>query len=254
MISTRALGLATFMGWQDVRQSYRRSAVGPFWLTIGMAVQIVTMGLVFGIIFKTEISEYLPFLAISIIVWGLIATSMNEGCLTFISSEAIIKQLNLPFYVYVARTLWRNLLNSAHNFVLLPFVLIIFMKNPGWALVAFLPGLFVLILNLSWVVWLLGMISARYRDFPPVISSVTTIAFYLTPIMWYPSLIGDDGLAHLLLGLNPFYHWVQLVRLPLLGEFPTLENWGLGLLSAAIGWALTLTAFRKYRTMLAYWL
>jgi len=245
--------IAGMLAWQDMRQAYRRSAVGPFWVTIDMAVQIVTMGLVFGLIFKTEMNDYLPFLATSIIVWGFISTTINEGCMTFIAAEAIIKQLNISHFQHVARTVWRNLLTAGHNLVILPLVLIFFMKMPTWSLVALLPATALLILNLTWVVWLLGMMSARYRDMPPIIASVMTIAFYLTPVMWYPKLIEDNSLAHLMLGLNPFYHWLQIVRLPILGQWPTLENWGLAALSAGIGWAITLLAYKKYRNMIAYW-
>jgi ABC-type polysaccharide/polyol phosphate export permease len=71
--------------------------------------------------------------------------------------------------------------------------------------------------------------------------------------MWYPKLIENNALAHLLLGLNPLYHWLQIVRLPILGQWPTLENWGIALLSAVIGWTATLLAYKKYRNMIAYW-
>lgn len=241
------------LGRQDIAQAYRRSALGPFWITLGMAVQIATMGVIFGLIFKTDIANYLPFLATSIIIWTFISSSINEGCVTFISSDAMIKQLNLPHYQYVLRTIWRNTLSLGHNFLIVPIVLLIFWKFPGWALVSLIPGFIVLALNLTWTVWLLGMFSARFRDVPPIISSVMTIAFYATPVMWYPKLIENNEAAHLLLGLNPLYHWLQLVRLPVLGQWPTWENWGLALISAGVGWLVTWIAYRKYRNMIAYW-
>lgn len=249
----RGLKLASFLGWQDIKQAYRRSAIGPFWLTIGMALQILTMGLVFGLIFKAELPEYLPFLATSIMFWGLISSSINDGCLTFISSEAMIKQLNLPHYQYVVRTVWRNLVSAGHNLIILPLVLLVFWRFPGWTLIAALPGIVILILNISWIVWLLGIASSRFRDMPPIVASVMTIAFYVTPVMWYPELIENNALAHLLLGLNPIYHWLQIVRLPILGQWPTWENWGLALLSAGIGWAVTASVYKKYRHMIPYW-
>lgn len=252
-MSIPALRLAFMLGFQDVKQAYRRSAFGPFWLTIGMSVQIVTMGLVFGIIFKTELPEYLPFLATSIMFWGLISTSINDGCMTFISSEAMIKQLNLHHFQYVLRTVWKNLVAAGHNFLILPLVLLFVFRFPGWPLLSLLPGILLLVVNITWVVWLLGMVSARYRDMPQIIASAMTIAFYVTPVMWYPELIENNSLAHLLLGLNPIYHWLQIVRLPIMGEWPTWENWGLALISAGIGWGVTLVAYKKTKNMIAYW-
>jgi lipopolysaccharide transport system permease protein len=241
------------LGWQDIRQAYRRSAVGPFWLTIGMAIQVVSMGIVFGLIFKTELSDYLPFLATSLIFWGLISSTINDGCMAFVSSEAMIKQLNLHHFQYIVRTVWRNLISAGHNLIILPILLLAFWRWPGWALMSLAPGFFLLVLNISWVVWLLGIISSRFRDMPPIVSSVMTVAFYVTPVMWYPKLIENNDLAHLLLGLNPFYHWLQIVRLPIMGQWPTMENWSLALLSAGIGWTVTLVTFRKFRNMIAFW-
>jgi ABC-type polysaccharide/polyol phosphate export permease len=130
---------------------------------------------------------------------------------------------------------------------------LVFWQFPGWTLIAFIPGLTILILNITWVVWLFGMMSARFRDMQPIVASVMTIAFYVTPVMWFPKLIENNPLAHLMLGLNPIYHWLQIVRLPILGQWPTWENWGLALLSAIFGWVVTITAYKKYRSMIAYW-
>jgi lipopolysaccharide transport system permease protein len=137
--------------------------------------------------------------------------------------------------------------------IILPLVFLVFMKFPGWALVAFIPGLLLLIVNLSWAIWLLGTATTRYRDVGPIVSSLSIVAFYLTPVMWYPSLIGDNSVAHFLLGLNPFYHWLQLVRLPLLGTWPTAENWGVAVLSACLGWLATIAVIRRYRSKIAFW-
>lgn len=247
------LRLATMLGWQDVRQAYRRSAVGPFWITGGMAVQIATMGLVFGLIFKTNTHDYLPFLSVSIIVWGYIANSLTEGCYSFIAGEAIIKQLNIPLGTHVLRVVWKNLIALGHNFVILPFVFIAFWHSVSPVAFLAIPGLILLTINLAWITAIVGIFSARFRDLPPIVVSLVTVAFYLTPIMWYPSLIGDNQLAHMLLGFNPLYHLVQIVRLPLLGDFPTVENWLASAALAICGFGLTLYVIGKVKNKIAYW-
>jgi lipopolysaccharide transport system permease protein len=241
------------LAWQDIRQAYRRSALGPFWLTLGMAVQIGTIGLVFGIIFQAKVEDYLPFLAVSVIIWGLIASTMNDGCQAFISSEQMIKQLNLSYDTYAIRVVAKNLLTSAHNLAIIPLVFVVFSRIPSWSTLLFLPGLLLLIMNLYWVVLLFGIISSRFRDFPPIVNSLTTVAFYLTPVMWYPELLGNNNLAHFLLGLNPLYHFLQIVRLPLLGQFPTVENWIISFAVACIGWFVTLIVYQRSKKMIAYW-
>lgn len=240
------------MGWQDVRQAYRRSAIGPFWITGGMAVQIGAMGMVFALIFKTPMQEYLPFLATSIILWGYLAGVINDGCLSFINAESIIKQLRIPMYVHVVRTVWKQLATLAHNFAILPFVFLVVWKGVSWSAFAFLPGLLLLTINVAWIAFLLAMLSARFRDIPQVVTSVMTILYFVSPVMWQPSLIPPEA-AHILLGFNPMYHLLQIVRLPILGQLPTLENWLLSLGFALAGWLAVYFAMRKFKTQIAYW-
>jgi len=247
------LSLVATLGWQDIRGRYRRSALGPFWLTISMGVMIASIGLVFGQIFKTPMDEYLPFLTIGIILWAFITDTINQGCTGFIDAEGIIKQLPIPFFVHIMRVVWRNLLILAHNILIFPLVLLIMGK--GLTPMAFLviPGLLLVVLCLSWLAFLLAMLCARYRDLPQLIASVLLVAFYLTPIMWMPTLL-PDRLGVTFLQLNPFYQMLELIRAPLLGTFPSLTSWLVVLSIALVGGGLTLSVFSHLRRRVAYWL
>jgi lipopolysaccharide transport system permease protein len=247
------LQLAFLLGSQDIRQAYRRSVVGPFWITAGMALQIATIGLVFGVLFKSNMQEYLPYLAVSIIIWGFLSGVINESCLAFISSENIIKQTDVPLYVYVFRSLWKNILVFGHHLVILPVVFLIVWRGVNWNIIFLIPGFLLILLNLAWISFVLATVSSRYRDLPPIIMSLTGIAFYVTPVMWTPELLGNADTQHLLLGLNPFYHFLQIVRLPILGQSPTLENWAISWLLAGIGWLCAYLVHRRFAKMISYW-
>jgi lipopolysaccharide transport system permease protein len=148
---------------------------------------------------------------------------------------------------------WRNLLTAAHNIVIFPIVLLAVGAQTSWAVLLFPLGLGILVLSVSGLALILAVISARFRDVPPIVNSVVTVAFYLTPVIWMADNLGDNQLAHLLLGLNPFYHLLQVARLPLLGQLPTVENWSLSLLSAGVFWAAGLAIYRKFEHKIAYW-
>ena len=63
---------------------YRRSLIGPFWLTLSMGIMVGTVGLIYGQLFKVEASSYLPYLTVGLLVWGLISSCISDGCQTFI--------------------------------------------------------------------------------------------------------------------------------------------------------------------------
>lgn len=248
----RIFNIAGMLAWQDIRQTYRRSAIGPFWITASMAVQIGAMGVVFGIIFKIPLTEYLPFLATGIILWSLISGSVNDACMTFINNEAMLKQLDLSVFVYALRVVLRNLLTLVHNIVVIPLAFLAVWHPIGIQVMLFIPGLIVVVLNLAWMTILLGMISARYRDVPQTVQALMTIIYFVTPVMWQPQAVGAEN-AHWLLGLNPFYHLLQLIRLPFLSASPTVENWVLGLAFAVVGWLIAFGALRRFGKQIAYW-
>lgn len=245
--------LVRMLGWQDVRQRYRRSALGPFWLTISMGVMIGTIGIVFGQIFKTPMREFLPFLAAGMILWSFFSAVVIEGCTGFIAAEAIIKQLPIPLFVHILRMIWRNVIILGHNIVILPLVYLAVGRPVGFEALLAIPGLAVALLNLGWIALLLGVLCARYRDLPQIVASALQVIFYLTPIMWMPDHLPQRASMYLL-DLNPVYHVLAVVRSPLLGVMPTALNWYASVGMAVVGWILAILMYGRYKRRIAFWL
>ena len=245
--------LVSTLGWHDVKQRYRRSTIGPFWITLSMGITIGVIGTVFSQIFNTPARQYVPFLAIGMILWTFISTTITESCSSFIASDLIIKQLPIPLFVHVLRVIWRNIIVMAHNAVIFPLVLIITGGTLDWIAFLTIPGLFLVILNLTWAGLFLAIICTRYRDLPQIIVSFLQVIFYLTPIMWLPSLMPEKG-ALFLLDFNPFYHLFEVVRRPLLGGFPDPANWLVAIWFCIVGWLTTVLLYARYRLRITYWL
>ena len=239
------------MGLQDIKQRYRRSVIGPFWLTISMGVMVGALGLVWGMIFKQQMDNYLPYLCAGFVLWALISSLILEGTTAFTSGEGMIKQLTAPLSVHVYRIVWSNFIIFLHNIWILFIVLLWYGKNPGWVALLSLPAVGLLLMNGVWVGLLFGLLSARFRDIPQIIASVVQVTFFLTPIIWRPDMLPERALV---LELNPFYYALKIVRDPLIGIAPTAHDWLMMLLITAAGWALALLFYTVYRWRLAYWL
>lgn len=245
--------LALIFGWQDVAQRYRRSRVGAFWLTLNMAVFIGALGLIFGTLFQSEMREFLPYLCAGVITWGFISTCLSEGCTTFTASDGIILQVRMPLFTHIMRAVWRNVIIFAHNIVIFPVLLLILGKmisfNALWAI----PGFLLLCLNLSWMMLILATLCARFRDMTQVVTNILQVLFYATPIMWMVKIL-PDHVSRAFIELNPFYHFIELVRAPLFGSPPSALDWIFGAVCAIIGWIVTVVFFGRYRWRVAYWL
>ncbi len=251
--SIKKYELAGIFGWQDIRQRYRRSALGPFWLTISMGILIGALGLIFGTIFAAPTKEFLPFLTIGLTLWTLITTSLNEGCMGFTASEAMIKQIALPLFIHILRVLWRNLIIFGHNLVIYPIVMLAFLKPIKLTALLAIPGVILLIINLSWITLILGVLCARFRDVPQIVSNLLQVFFYLTPIIWMPQLLPKRA-SFFFLDANPFFHLIEIVRAPLLGVPSDALNWQFSVLFALTGWCVTLPFYGRFRSRIAYWI
>ncbi len=238
------------MGWQEVRQRYRRSTLGPFWMTISMGVLVAGMGPLYGRLFNQNISQYFPFLAVGIIVWQLIFNLIQESAQVFIGAEQYIKQVRMPLTLHVLRMVWRNTIVFAHNMVVVVLVLVFFLPTYSPVALLALPGLAVLLVNAIWLGILLGTLCARFRDFPPLIAMLASVAFFLTPVMWRKEQLGQHTWAA---EINPIYHFMEVVRAPLLGQLPAPLSWPVVCLVTVVGFAGTVALFARYRSRIAYW-
>ena len=155
----RAHHLWGLLGWQDIRRRYRRSILGPFWITISMGVFVAALGTLYGALLKVELAEYVPYLALGFIVWTLISSMLTDGCTVFTAAEGIIKQVNQPLSVHLYRIVWRNFIIFSHNAVIFVVVAVLFSVWPGVTGLLALVGLVLLCLNGAWAGLLLGIVS-----------------------------------------------------------------------------------------------
>lgn len=238
------------MAVQEIRQRYRRTTLGPLWLTISTAALILGMGPLYGRLFGQQIGEYFPYLTVSYVTWLLIANMIGDACVAFTGWESIIKQIKLPLMVHVLRTVSKNLLLFAHNLVVVLGVLAFYPPQWGWHLLLAPLGLFLLALNGIWLSFLLGMACARFRDVPPIVTSVVQVAFFLTPVMWQKGMLGSYQWAA---DINPLFHLLELVRRPILGGVPDPLSWAVVAGMSILGGGITLLIFARYRARIAYW-
>lgn len=240
-----------FLAWQDVRLRYRRSVLGPFWITISTGIMVLVMGPIYGYLFNQQMKSYIQFLAISIVIWTYISNSINESCFALISSESIIRQVKLPYISYILKCMVKNLILLIHNVIIILIILIIIPPNDWSKIPIAFIGLILVIGNIFWISLFLSIICLRFRDMPQVVASVIQILFFITPILWSTDMLGGR-LA--LVTFNPFYHLIQLVRAPLLGYYPELISWIFMLSLFVLGFIFAFTIFIKVRSRISYYL
>ena len=242
------------LAWQDIKLRYRRSVIGPLWITLSMAITVYSMGFLYSRLFHMDLDAYFPYLVTGMLAWGLISGLINEGTETYLYSAGLIRQIKIPYTFHIHRMCMRNLIIFAHNFlVMLPIYLFFHHRyhlSSSWLTV--FPNMILFYVNACLLTNLISMICARYRDLGQVIKSLLQVLFFLTPVMWEPSVLNGNHKWFVL--LNPLYSFVQLIRQPLLGLTLNGVQYGVVFLITLCSAWVNYILFVRYRSRIVYWL
>ncbi len=242
--------LGATLAWLDVKGRYRGSMLGPLWLTLSTAVMVAALGFLYSTLFHMVLREYLPFLVLSLVLWGYLQTLVTEACLGFTQNDSMIRAVRMPFSLYGGRIVLRNVIVLGHNVIVIFVVFVIFNAWPGARVALALPALLLWLIDSLALTMSLAAVCARFRDIPPIMGSIMQIAFFVSPVIWRPELI-HRGAA--LLPLNPFYSLFEIVRAPLLGDIPGGIIWLSALAYSGVLLILSWLLFVRVRGRLAFW-
>lgn len=239
------------LGWSEIKQRYRRSTLGPFWITLSTAITIAVMGPLYGRLFGQQENGYVAFLAVGMVMWSFISGLITDTSTGFIAAEGYIKEFNLPLSVHILRVVWRNFNIFLHNALVMVLVVALNGHISVWAIIEVPLAILFLLFNGIWVGLLLGVICARFRDIQQILNNILQILFFVTPILWPAHMLGERSW---LLNYNPIYFFIESVRAPMLGKPVPFEIWMGLLITSFVVFVLASAIFGRFRNRIAYWL
>jgi len=189
-----------------------------FWTLILASVTIGGMSILWGEIFGADLRFYLPYVACGLIVWGLVSSLVNNAAGVFIAARSVYSQATIARSLFAIRSVGIELLGFAIKLVVLAGAMLIVSRTPSLLGVALSFAGLILILVTGFSLCLsIGILGARYRDVPNLANVAMTFAFFVTPVFWIPTRLGNYSWV---VDFNPLYHYLNVVRGPLLN----LEN------------------------------
>jgi lipopolysaccharide transport system permease protein len=234
----------------DIKQRYRRSVIGPFWITITMVIWILAIGPLYSHLLGVGTEEFIPYLAMGIITWGLISGVLLDGAGAFVEAENLVRSVKLPFSVHILRVLYRNLIIFLHNLLaFVPFMLYLRIW-PKLEWLGAIPGVALVLLAALPTAFLLGTLSARFRDLQQMIASIVQLAFFMTPIFWQANLLKERAY---LADYNPFQVMLEVVRRPIVDGMPPTETYLRACVLVLVMYVIAAPFFVAYRRRLAFW-
>lgn len=238
------------LAFADIRTKYRRTIIGPWWITVSNGFTALIIGLVSGRFLGSDMTSYLPFFVTGMTIWGFLSSSLLEGSSTLIYAGGLIKASNLPISFYVLRMVQRNFIIFLHNIMVVPMVWLFLPWHAGWQMVLAIPGLALVYIFTVGAAVTVGMICARYRDIPPIIATLVQLLFFTSPIIWMPEQLHS---GQLVMQLNPVNYLLAVARDPILGRPVPPESWLFAGIAALASALVATFIYVRYRRRLVFW-
>jgi len=250
--SVKKISLPYELGKQDINLRYKRSVLGPFWITINIVLMSICLSFVFGFIMKQNLNQLFPHLFFGLIFWNFITLTINDGCAVFSANSHMLHQIKIPYLVLVFRVIIRNIYILMHNVITIPIIIILFKVDINANIFFLLINFPLVLLILFFTCIFLGILNSRFRDLENIVQNLLNISFYLTPIFWNLDLLSGSKYGFMI-NLNPFYHMIELLRKPLLGLQVNSVIYLFIFCLILLTCFLASFFFIKYKKRIAYW-
>lgn len=238
--------------WNEIQNRYRRSALGLAWIFISFLLFVGVITIFFGEFSALGTVGYLSYAAVGFTAFNLIMDSVRDGCHVFRASASWIKSASLPYSIYVYKSLARSMVPFVIQLGTALALMIALGAPPGWGALAAIPAFIIILINAIWIQLLFGLVAARWRDMGHLVSAVSRLMFFASPIIW---VYGEgDALRNKAASLNPLTHYIEIFRAPILGDPVSGESWAVVLACTMIGWAVALGAASQMRRRLPFWM
>lgn len=253
------------LAWYQVKRGNLGTRFGVAWHSLSFLITVGILGFMYATVFHRHADEYVPYLAAGFLVWRFVSAVVIEGLTSITSARGLLSQRAMPISVFSLKLVCVQLYLMGFNALALVAILAIgriwISPQPG----PLFAGLAIVTFAGLAAAILLGVATVFQRWLKSFIPSIMSLAFFVTPILWMPSMLlggggapgsvdfnQDLGSRSALLLVNPFYYFIEIVRGPLLGYDVAASFWLVAIAISAILMvaALTLLSRTKSRILL----
>lgn len=243
--------LWVLLGWRDVQMQFERTRLGPFWMTLQAAAWIGAVIFVFAGIMAPP-REYAVYVAVGIVLYNFITVIVTDSSELFIRNRIVIHSHPNPYFSYILRQVAIAVIQLGLQSLMIVLVFAIARYPVGIEALLVIPGLMLGIIMGVTLTTLFSLLGLRYGDFKFSMLAIMRLGLFITPILWMEE--GGGWMKRLAADINPMAHFIDLIRMPLLGDVPPMSSYlvaiGCVIITGYFGWKL----FARQRSSIPMWI
>jgi len=209
-----------------LKAEHRNSYLGYFWWLLDPLLNVLVFYFLVVIILDRGGPDFPLFLVIGLVVWRLFSTSMNSSAKSILRYSSIINQVYLPKALFPVSFTITQLFNFAFGLIVIAIFLAIYGVMPGIE-VLYLPIILIVQVALLLAIGLvLAFVTIFVRDIENIMSYITRLFFYASPIIWEGGRLPDE--YSFFVDVNPIAIIVSAYRDVLMyGNVPDFKGLGI---------------------------
>lgn len=199
---------------KELRARYRGSVLGFLWTFINPIMQLLIYSIIFPYLLRMNSVENYPiFVFTGLLPWIFFTGSLTASTTCVVGNGNLVKKIYFPRMILPLSIATTNLVNYFFGLIIvIPALFIMKISLSPWILLMPL----IMLIQYAFVIGFCMVLSALYvyfRDLEHIITIVTTVWFYLTPIV-YPieTLSGANRYVQLAVNSNPMKQFVDAYR------------------------------------------
>lgn len=198
----------------ELKKKYAGSVLGASWLFIYPACLLSIYLFVYMVVFQMRLPDKTPMEYVIYVFAGLIPyigfmEAVNIGTGSIRSNFHLIKNVMLPIDLVPVRAVTVSMVSQLVSLTILSFM--VFFEIGLSYHVLWLPLVLVIqFLFLLGLVWILSALAVLLPDLLQVVSLLTLMLIFLTPIGFTPDMV--PAALMLIVDINPLYYLIELFR------------------------------------------
>ena len=210
--------LLYFLAWRDVKIRYKQTALGITWAVLQPFLAMLLFSIFLGRLARmpSDNAPYPLFAFAALVPWTFFANSLTQASNSLVGSADLIKKVYFPRLIVPISVVLGGLPDFALSFLVLLIMMAYYRRYPPLTLLVWLPLLVILMMvTVLGVGLFLSALNVKYRDVRYVVTFLTQIWMFATPVFYPASLLPPHW--RLFYSINPMVGVVDGFRWALLG-------------------------------------
>jgi lipopolysaccharide transport system permease protein len=233
---------------KDLKLKYQRSLLGFTWSLLNPLMMIGVYTLAFTYVMKLPTPRFALFILIGLLSWNFFAGAVMSATEAVAGQGSLLRSVVFPRVVLPFSAVLFHLVQYLLSIlVFLPIVLFVYGVAPSPQMLLFPVFLLLQVLFITGLTLALSTASAAFRDIKHLVEVGLSIGFWLTPIIYEPTMVPEQFREVALLA--PMTSYVRAYQdIFYYGSWPDPSIWIVASVYAAGAFVCGLSVFLAYES------